>query len=74
MSIKELKKISEEMKEIAMRRYVWKVIADKYNYYLKEVLQICKKDKVQPILSDMDEKTLLKNNIAHLKYQNLFFE
>ena len=74
VEIKQLKSLSSTMKEIASRRYTWKVIADKYNYYIKEVLQSNKKEMVRPSLAKVNESTLLKHNVGHLKHQNLFFE
>jgi glycosyltransferase involved in cell wall biosynthesis len=74
VKIKKLKSLSVIMKEIAMRRYVWKVIADKYNYYIKGVLHSSKKDIVLPTLAEINDATLLEYNAAHLKHQNLFFE
>ena len=74
VKIKQLKSLSATMKEIASRRYTWKVIADKYNYYIKEVLQLSKKEMVRPRLAKVNESTLLKHNAGHLKHQNLFFE
>lgn len=74
VGIHKLKELSIAMKEIAMRRYVWKVIAEKYNYYFKEVLVSSIKDNVLPELANINESTLLENSAGHLKYQNLFFE
>jgi glycosyltransferase involved in cell wall biosynthesis len=72
--MQKLKEIAESMKEIAMRRYVWKVIAEKYNYYLKEVFVSKVKSNVLPELANINEAILLKNSAAHLKSQSLFFE
>lgn len=74
VKLRQLKDVSAMMKEIANRRYTWKVIAEKYNYYIKEVLQSTKKPEVLPALADVEENILLKYNVAHLKNQNLFFE
>lgn len=69
-----LKALSIAMKEIATRRYVWKVIAKKYDFYLKGVFVSSKKDRVLPELANIRETILLENSAAHLKFQNLFFE
>ncbi len=69
-----LKDLSVTMKEIADRRYTWKVIANKYNHLIQEALQPSKKMKVVPILAWIEENTLLQHHVAHLKHQNIFFE
>jgi glycosyltransferase involved in cell wall biosynthesis len=69
-----LNALSIAMKEIATRRYVWKVIAEKYDFYLKEVFVSSKKDRVLPHIANIRETILLENSAAHLKFQNLFFE
>lgn len=74
VSMHELIELSKAMKEIATRRYVWKVIAEKYNYYLKEVLASSEKGNVLPAVANINEAILLENNAAHLKHQKLFFE
>lgn len=74
VEMQELIELASTMKEIAMRRYVWKVIANKYNYYLKEVFSTTEKGNVYPNLSKVEDKVLLENNAAHLKNQNLFYE
>ena len=62
------------MKEIADRRYTWEVIADKYNYLIKEALSSKKKPAVSPKMKAIDKQALLAQNASHLKYQKLFFE
>lgn len=74
VSIQRLKELSSVMKEIANRRYVWKVIADKYKYYLKEVFQTNEKGNVLPKMAEVNKDVLLENKAAHLKNQNLFFD
>lgn len=66
--------IANSMKSIAGRRYTWSVIAKKYHYLVLEALRPKQKTSVKPLLSNLTDETLLNLNIAHLKYQTLFFE
>ena len=74
VKIEPLKELADAMKEIANRRYTWKVIADKYNYLVEEALKIKAKTSVAPKLAKINEQDLLTYNAAHLKHQNYFFE
>ena len=74
LSINEMIALAASMKEIAYRRYTWKVIADKYDYLLKEALAPQKKTAVQPLVATLSEMDLKAFNVAHLKYQKLFYE
>ncbi|MFM8744961.1 MAG: hypothetical protein ACKODM_16745 [Cytophagales bacterium] len=62
------------MKEIARRRYTWKVVASGYQRIINEVLANSKKKSVVPNVSQLNANVLLKNYASHLKYSNLFFE
>lgn len=62
------------MKEIADRRYTWKVIADKYNYLVQEALNPFKKSSVIPTLSNLSQQHLQQYHAAHLRHPALFFE
>ena len=74
VKIEKLKTLAATMKEIANRRYTWKVIADKYNYLVEEALKVKKKTPIAPELSSVNEQELLSYNAAHLKHQKYFFE
>ncbi|MFM8832280.1 MAG: glycosyltransferase, partial [Cytophagales bacterium] len=69
-----LKEIACSMKEIARRRYTWKVVASGYQRIINEVLASSKKKSVVPNVSQLNANVLLKNYASHLKYSNLFFE
>lgn len=74
VKIERLKELACTMKEIADRRYTWEVIADKYDYLIKEALSSKKKPAVSPKMKAIDKQVLLAQNASHLKYQKLFFE
>jgi glycosyltransferase involved in cell wall biosynthesis len=74
VKIEPLKELAEMMKEIANRRYTWKVIANKYNHLVEEALSSKAKTPVAPKLSEINEQALMTYNAAHLKHQNYFFE
>ena len=73
-NIATLKIIANNMKSTANRRYTWSIIAKKYHYLILEALRPKEKTSVKPVLSTLTDETLLNLNIAHLKYQTLFFE
>lgn len=72
--LSELKIKSEMMKEVADRRYTWKVIADKYGYLIKKVLENKGKISVNPSFTNVSSKQLLKHDVAHLNAPSLFYE
>jgi glycosyltransferase involved in cell wall biosynthesis len=72
--LQELKEKSMVMKEIADRRYTWKVIADKYDYLIQKVLKTKKKIKVQPSISMTHHDSLLEYGLAHLQNPDMFYE
>jgi len=74
LRIEPLKELAAAMKEIAHRRYKWKVIADKYKYLVAEALDIKAKIPVAPKTTEINTQALLTLNAAHLKHQNFFFE
>ncbi|PBQ34499.1 glycosyl transferase [Sphingobacteriaceae bacterium] len=73
-SLDRYKHYANVMKEIATRRYNWKLIAQKYDLLITEALTSGKKISVHATLSNMQDKDLLKHNLGHLKHQHLFFE
>jgi glycosyltransferase involved in cell wall biosynthesis len=73
-NIHRFKEIASSMKEIADRRYIWKVVAAGYQKIINEVLVSSKKKSVVPDVSQLNTNFLLKNYASHLKYSNLFFE
>ncbi|MEN7549952.1 DUF1972 domain-containing protein [Rapidithrix thailandica] len=66
--------MAASMGEIANRRYIWKVIASKYDLLIQEALFQKTKPPVGPKLKDLDQSELLKHNVAHLQDQYYFFE
>lgn len=70
----ELKENSRDMKEVADRRYQWKIIAQKYRYLTEAVLKSKKKVPVKPAISNTPAHKLLKFGLAHLQAAELFYE
>ncbi len=66
--------IGKTMKNIAMRRYIWSVIADKYNHLIMQTFEVGYKSSVRPITTYLDYGDLKNVQAAHLANQNLFFE
>lgn len=63
------------LKEIALRRYTWKVIADKYAYLVKRVLTVPSKSKLQPAASlRLTKDSLIQNELGHLQSPLNFYE
>jgi hypothetical protein len=71
---KKFEEIGLKMKEIADRRYTWKLIAQKYKMIIEESFTIKQKMKVIPKYSNIDEDLLLKMKMGHLKHQDTFFK
>ena len=70
--LSEFRENSMKMKEVADRRYTWKVIADKYGYLIKTVLINKKKLPVTPMISE--EPRLLEMELGHLQTPAMFYE
>ncbi|MCC6372230.1 MAG: DUF1972 domain-containing protein [Bacteroidia bacterium] len=68
------KQLAAVMKEIAGRRYTWKVIASKYRLLIAEVMQTVGKKSVTAKSAKLDSRVLLNYELSHLKYQKLFYE
>jgi glycosyltransferase involved in cell wall biosynthesis len=73
-SVVELKNLGNTMQKIAQRRYTWGFIADKYKNLIVEALAIKSKVSIIPKSNAIDNSTLLDLNLAHLKYQQMFFQ
>lgn len=68
------KELAGKMKEIALRRYGWALIANKYQALIEEVLEPVKKISVKAGITDLDVSFLQKHHAGHLKHQTNFFE
>lgn len=62
------------MKEIANRRYTWKVVSEKYSYLVHQVLVTKEKVGVRPKSVDINMNDLLNLEMGHLAYPSLFYE
>lgn len=65
---------AEVMKEIALRRYTWKTVAEKYGHLVKTVLESAGKKRVAPAVKELSDKDLIEQGVAHLPHSYLFFE
>ncbi len=72
--ISEFKNLSVSMKEIADRRYTWKIIADKYDYLINKVFEVKQKHLAAAVTSNFDTKKLLQYELGHLQSPTAFFE
>jgi glycosyltransferase involved in cell wall biosynthesis len=70
----ELKTKSIQMKEIANRRYTWKVIAEKYIFLVDRVLATNEKMAVSPDSSNLHIQELLNLEMGHLANPSFFYE
>jgi glycosyltransferase involved in cell wall biosynthesis len=62
------------MKEIADRRYTWKVIAEKYTFLVNRVLVAKDKINVKSDFGDMNMNELINLEMGHLAYPSFFYE
>lgn len=70
----DLKSLSETMKEIADRRYTWKIIANKYDYLIKRVFESNQKHLAPELCDHLPSEKLLHLELAHLQSTLNFFE
>ncbi len=63
----ELKELGLTMKGIADRRYVWKLIADKYDFLIQESFKVKRKRDVHSRMSNIDSQRLMDLDLGHLK-------
>jgi glycosyltransferase involved in cell wall biosynthesis len=62
------------MKEIAGRRYTWKIIASKYSNLVNQVLVTEGKLKVMPLTGGLKLQNLIDLEMGHLGYHSFFYE
>ena len=63
------------MKDIADRRYTWKVIAKKYAFLAEKVLRSSSKSALVPKATQkIPKRKLLQQELGHLQNPSLFFE
>lgn len=74
MTDNQFEQLGEKMKEIATRRYTWKLISEKYKLLVEESLLVKKKTKVIPKSANLEEEQLLKLKLGHLKNQRSFLK
>jgi glycosyltransferase involved in cell wall biosynthesis len=72
--LNEFRENGMRMKEVASRRYTWKVIADKYDYLVQSVLENSRKISVTPVITEAEPLDLLQYELAHLQAPAMFYE
>ena len=73
-TITEFREKARQMKEIAHRRYTWSVIAGKYIFLVKQVLETQRKITVKSDASNLTAKELLRLGMGHLIDPAYFYE
>ncbi|WP_222536926.1 DUF1972 domain-containing protein [Pedobacter polysacchareus] len=74
-SIAELKQSAMVMKGIANRRYTWKLIANKYEFMIIEVIKSPEKKRLTSAFSNfLNKKSLLELELGHLQSSTYFYE
>lgn len=72
LQAEKLKKMGEELAEIAQRRYTWKYNASKYVLLVEEALSVKSKSPVHSQATKVPYSDLLSKGYAHLKRTNKF--
>jgi glycosyltransferase involved in cell wall biosynthesis len=71
----DFQQVATSMKEIANRRYTWKIIANKYAYLITKALTVKQKSSMSPVLADkLSGENLLEFEIGHLRSTIPFYE
>lgn len=73
LSVAQLVELGKGMKEIADRRYTWKLITNKYKELVREALVVKSKQSVIPESVKIAERDLIDMELGHLKFQDAFF-
>lgn len=73
-STETLDNLSQEMRIIALRRYTWNAIANRYDLLIKEVLLTAKKTSVYAETKELNHAFLDDYQLSHLKNNTLFHE
>lgn len=72
--IKQLKELGKDLQSIAIRRYTWPYISNKYDELIEEAITINEKPTVKSQIEVLKNKELLSLNLGHLIHQHSFFE
>jgi len=72
-NLAEIRKLGQAMKEVATRRYAWRLIAHKYDLLIEEALQHVRKPSVSPDAQNLSYGDLLNLGLSHLKYADNFY-
>jgi len=69
----EFRKLGQHMREIAERRYTWRLITQKYKLLIEEALAAESKTPVVSTVAKVEQRSLYELEAAHLAYQETFF-
>lgn len=73
--IKDLKEIGNAMKQIADRRYTWRIIAGKYHFLIKSVTQKKRSKSLQPSVAQvLSSEKINRIGLSHLQTPLYFYE
>lgn len=70
----QVKTLGTKLKEIALRRYSWEIIARKYDQMIIDCLSGFRKKKVRGSIQKMGNQQLIRHNIGHLANAQAFFK
>ena len=74
ITVQNLVELGDVMGKIAIKRYTWKVISNKYSNLIYAFDYKLKKHPISSRTSNLSQKTLLKKHIAHLKNSTFYYE
>lgn len=69
-----LLELKQHMKNIALRRYTWEIIAKQYDLLFHEVINTTSKVTIRPEIQKLNNSLLEEWQLSHLKNQQLFYE
>lgn len=69
----ELLQLRKEMRVIALKRYTWEIISNKYELLIKEALETEKKNSVYSEIQKLDQSILKRYQLSHLSHSELFY-
>jgi hypothetical protein len=73
--VKQLAQLGSQMQQIAERRYTWPIIASKYHFMIRKVLQEPVKSGLHHEASRLlPKEVLLQQQLGHLQVQSHFYE
>jgi glycosyltransferase involved in cell wall biosynthesis len=74
LSVPQRNKLGLSMKHIALRRYTWACISQKYQHLIQEAIATEKKNTIYSDLHRIEPSILEQYQLLHLQNTNLFYE